>query len=45
MPYNRLKAAKKRAIGTKQTTKAVAKGEAAVVYKVWLGPLLLCPMP
>mgnify|MGYP000901350757 CR=1 FL=1 len=32
MPYNRLKAAKKRAIGTKQTTKAVAKGEAAVVY-------------
>lgn len=32
MPCNRLKAAKKRAIGTKQTTKAVTKGIAVVVY-------------
>jgi len=32
MPYNRLRAAKKRAIGTKQTTKAVIKGIARVVY-------------
>ncbi|NLW07515.1 MAG: 50S ribosomal protein L7Ae-like protein [Clostridia bacterium] len=32
MPYNRLLAAKKRAVGTKQTTKAVSKGLARVVY-------------
>jgi len=32
MPFNRLLAAKKRAIGTKQVTKAVAKGMARAVY-------------
>ncbi|WP_227764101.1 ribosomal L7Ae/L30e/S12e/Gadd45 family protein [Zhaonella formicivorans] len=32
MPYERLKKAAKKTIGTKQTTKAVQKGTALVVY-------------
>ncbi|MBC7325193.1 MAG: ribosomal L7Ae/L30e/S12e/Gadd45 family protein [Moorella sp. (in: Bacteria)] len=32
MPYERLRVARKRAVGTKQVTKAVMKGIARVVY-------------
>lgn len=32
MPYERLRTAKKRAVGTKQVTKAVSQGKARVVY-------------
>ncbi|MDK2821747.1 MAG: large subunit ribosomal protein [Clostridia bacterium] len=32
MPYERLRLAKKRAVGTKQVTKAVNKGIARVIY-------------
>ncbi|MDN5344940.1 MAG: large subunit ribosomal protein [Clostridia bacterium] len=32
MPYERLRVAKKKSVGTKQVTKAVMKGTARVVY-------------
>ncbi|AOQ25440.1 L7Ae/L30e/S12e/Gadd45 family ribosomal protein [Neomoorella thermoacetica] len=32
MPYERLRTAKKRAVGTKQVTKAVSQGKARVVF-------------